>query len=60
MDTFVTETVSILTNAAMLFVVAAGLTLVFGALRLINMAHGSLFMVGALTAASLAAPEPAD
>lgn len=55
MDTFVTETVSILTNAAMLFVVAAGLTLAFGALRLINMAHGSLFMVGALTAASLAA-----
>lgn len=55
METFVTETVSILTNAAMLFVVAAGLTLVFGALRLINMAHGSLFMVGALIAASIAA-----
>ena len=54
MNTFVTETVSILTNAAMLFVVAAGLTLVFGALRLINMAHGSLFMVGALAVASLA------
>lgn len=54
MDTFVTETISILANAAMLFVVAAGLTLVFGALRLINMAHGSLFMIGALTAASLA------
>jgi branched-subunit amino acid ABC-type transport system permease component len=54
MDTFVTETVSILTNAAMLFVVSAGLTLVFGALRLINMAHGSLFMIGALLAASLA------
>jgi branched-subunit amino acid ABC-type transport system permease component len=54
MDTLVTETVSILTNAAMLFVVAAGLTLVFGALRLINMAHGSLFMIGALIAASIA------
>jgi branched-subunit amino acid ABC-type transport system permease component len=54
MNTFVTETVSILTNTAMLFVVSAGLTLVFGALRLINMAHGSLFMIGALIAASLA------
>lgn len=54
MDTFVTEAFSILTNAAMLFVVSAGLTLVFGALRLINMAHGSLFMLGALIAASVA------
>jgi branched-subunit amino acid ABC-type transport system permease component len=55
MDTLVTETVSILTNAALLFVVSAGLTLVFGALRLINMAHGSLFMIGALVTASLSA-----
>jgi branched-subunit amino acid ABC-type transport system permease component len=54
MDTLITETVSILTNAATLFMVSAGLTLVFGALRLINMAHGSLFMIGALIAASLA------
>ncbi len=54
MDTFVTEAFSILTNAAMLFVVSAGLTLVFGAQRLINMAHGSLFMLGALIAASVA------
>jgi branched-subunit amino acid ABC-type transport system permease component len=54
MNTFVTETISILTDAATLFVVAAGLTLVFGALRLINMAHGSLFMIGALVVTSLA------
>jgi branched-chain amino acid transport system permease protein len=33
--------------AAYLFIVSAGLSLVFGALRVINMAHGSLYMVAA-------------
>jgi len=42
-----------LTRAAILFIVAAGLTLVFGVLRVINMAHGSLYMVGAFIAASV-------
>lgn len=36
-----------LADAAYLFIVAAGLSLVFGALRVINMAHGSLYMVAA-------------
>jgi branched-chain amino acid transport system permease protein len=36
-----------LTNAAYLFIVTAGLSLVFGALRIINMAHGSLYMIAA-------------
>jgi branched-chain amino acid transport system permease protein len=31
----------------MLFLVAAGLTLVFGIMNLVNLAHGSLYMVGA-------------
>ena len=31
----------------MLFLLAAGLTLVFGIMNLVNLAHGSLYMVGA-------------
>jgi branched-chain amino acid transport system permease protein len=37
----------------MLFLMAAGLTLVFGIMGLINLAHGSLYMVGAYVAASV-------
>ncbi|MEQ9608140.1 MAG: branched-chain amino acid ABC transporter permease [Kiloniellaceae bacterium] len=38
----------------MLFLMAAGLTLVFGVMGLINLAHGSLFMVGAFFCAWIA------
>jgi len=36
----------------MLFLLAAGLTLVFGIMDLINLAHGSLYMIGAYLVAS--------
>jgi branched-chain amino acid transport system permease protein len=37
----------------MLFLMAAGLTLVFGIMNMINLAHGSLYMAGAFMAAAL-------
>lgn len=36
----------------MLFLMAAGLTLIFGIMNLINLAHGSLYMIGAYIAAT--------
>jgi branched-chain amino acid transport system permease protein len=42
-----------LSYAALVFMVAVGLNLVFGVLRIVNVAHGSLFAIGAYTAASL-------
>jgi branched-chain amino acid transport system permease protein len=37
-----------------LFVVATGLTIIYGVMRILNMAHGSLYALGAYAAASLA------
>ena len=47
-----------LASASSLFLVAAGLTVVFGVTRIINFAHGSLTMVGAYLAWSLFARMP--
>src|SRR3954453_7198131 len=38
----------------LLFLLAAGLTLVFGIMNLVNLAHGSLYMLGAYFAATFA------
>ncbi len=43
---FVTVTLNGITLAALFFVVASGFTLIFGLMRTINMAHGSLYLLG--------------
>lgn len=40
-----------LSHATTLFLMASGLTLIFGVTRIVNFAHGSFFMLGALVAA---------
>jgi branched-chain amino acid transport system permease protein len=44
-----------LTYASWLFIVALGLTLVFGVLKILNIAHGSFYALGAYTAATFVA-----
>lgn len=41
--------------AALIFIVALGLTLIFGVMRILNVAHGSLYAIGAYATASLTA-----
>src|SRR5260370_42197229 len=42
-----------LTLAALFFVVAAGFTLIFGLMRVVNMAHGSLYLLAGYIAFTL-------
>lgn len=44
------QSISGLTAAMFLFIVASGLSLVFGVLRVLNFAHGSFYMLGAYVA----------
>ncbi len=48
------QTLNGLQFGLMLFLMAAGLTLIFGVMGIINLAHGSLYMVGAFAAATIA------
>ena len=43
---FVTVTLNGITLSALFFVVASGFTLIFGLMRVVNMAHGSLYLLG--------------
>src|SRR5690349_25176952 len=47
------QTLNGLQYGVMLFLMAAGLTLVFGIMNLVNLAHGPLYMVGAYLATAL-------
>src|SRR4051812_3100224 len=47
-----------LAGASSLFLVASGLSLIFGVTRIVNFAHGSLYMLGAFVAYTLTAALP--
>ena len=53
MDLAATVIVDGLIYAGWLFIVSVGLTLVFGVLNILNIAHGSLYAIGAYASASL-------
>jgi len=50
---FLEQTLNGVQFGLMLFLLAAGLTLVFGIMDMINLAHGSLYMIGAYLMASI-------
>ena len=52
MNALITILIDGLTYASWLFIVALGLTLVFGVLKILNIAHGSFYALGAYAAAS--------
>jgi branched-chain amino acid transport system permease protein len=49
----ITQTLNGLFSAALLFLIAGGLTLVFGVMRIVNIAHGSFYMLGVYVAFSV-------
>src|SRR4051812_12926056 len=55
MTLFIKQCLNGLQFGLLLFLLAAGLTLVFGIMDLVNLAHGSLYMLGAYFAATFSA-----
>src|ERR1043166_8258944 len=55
MTLFIEQCLNGLQFGLLLFMLAAGLTLVFGIMDLVNLAHGSLYMLGAYLAATFVA-----
>src|SRR5882762_7329069 len=51
--TFLIQCLNALQYGLLLFLVASGLTLIFGIMGVINLAHGSFYMIGAYLAFSL-------
>jgi branched-chain amino acid transport system permease protein len=51
---FIEQTLNGIQLGMLLFLLAAGLTLIFGIMDLVNLAHGSLYMIGAYFAATFA------
>ncbi|SLN38750.1 ABC transporter permease [Oceanibacterium hippocampi] len=58
MSFFVVQFLTGLASAASLFLVACGLSIIFGVTRIVNFAHGSFYMLGAYLAATIVATLP--
>jgi branched-chain amino acid transport system permease protein len=54
LDAFLFQVLNGLSSASGLFLIAAGLSLIFGVTRIVNLAHGSLYMLGTYIAYSFA------
>ena len=54
LNAFLFQALNGLSSASALFLVAAGLSLIFGVSRIVNFAHGSLYMLGIYIAYSFA------
>ena len=54
MPTFLVQCLNAVQYGLLLFLVASGLTLIFGIMGVINLAHGSFYMIGAYMAYALA------
>ena len=54
LDAFLFQALNGLSAASGLFFVAAGLSLIFGVTRIVNIAHGSLYMLGTYIAYTFA------
>jgi len=54
MDTLLIHALNSLLYAAVLFLIAGGLSLIYGVMRIVNLAHGSLYAFGAFVAAWMA------
>jgi branched-chain amino acid transport system permease protein len=54
LDAFLFQILNGLSSASGLFLIAAGLSLIFGVTRIVNLAHGSLYMLGTYIAYSFA------
>src|SRR6187401_1951318 len=53
MTYLITQTLNGLFSAALLFLIASGLTLAFGVMKIVNIAHGSFYMLGVYVAYSV-------
>ena len=51
MDTLIVHVLTSLLYASVLFLIAGGLSLIYGVMRIVNLAHGNLYAFGAYVSA---------